>query len=87
MLIMVMAIATSIIMNYMLDVSTTKTIIFAGALHSAGIISFAAFDLAGVILAPDRASNTIISAGIGFVVAASLSFSLLRVWNHMYDKR
>jgi drug/metabolite transporter (DMT)-like permease len=86
-LIMVMAGATAIIMNHMLDVSVPRTIIFGAALYFAGILSFAAFDLAGVVLAPDRAANTIISAAVGFIVAASLSFGLLHIWNHANDRR
>lgn len=86
-LILFMSIASALLVNHILKAGFYTTLAAIPVLLFTGVLSYAVLTVHGILLVPDRASNTALSAAFGFIFFATFSFLALRLLNRIRDKR
>ncbi|MGI9479439.1 MAG: hypothetical protein ACR2PI_22240 [Hyphomicrobiaceae bacterium] len=86
-LVVVMAISAAVLVSQILKVGYYGTIVSFPVLLLAGLLGNVVMMLNNVMLSPDKASNTALSASFGFILCATMCFAALRVWNQIRDRR
>lgn len=86
-LILFMSLSAGLLVNQILKVGFYATLASIPFLLLAGLLGNAILMTNNVMLSPDKASNTALSASFGFMLFATLCFAALRVWNQIRDRR
>ena len=86
-LVLFMSISAGILVHLILKVGFYAALASILFLLLAGLLGNAILLANNVMLSPDKASNTALSASFGFMLFATMCFAALRVWNQIRDRR
>ena len=86
-LILMMAITSSLLINHILRTGFYTTLLSIPVLVCAGLLGSAVLTLNHITLSSDKASNAALAASFGFISIAAISFVVFRLWARIQDKR
>jgi len=86
-LVLFMAVSAGILVNHILKAGFYTTLASIPLLLLAGLFGNALTMSNNILLFPDKASNIALSASFGFILLASISILLVRLWSLMRDRR
>ncbi|MFT7574009.1 MAG: hypothetical protein ACI9XZ_000371 [Alphaproteobacteria bacterium] len=86
-LVLIMAVVAGLIINQILKVGIYTTLASIPALLLAGLFAHALLMINHIMLSPNKASNTVLSASFGFIVFAAVCFGVYRAWNSVQERR
>ena len=86
-LVLFMAILAGILVSQILRIGFYATLVSIPALLVAGLFGNAILLANNIMLSPDKASNTALSATFGFVMFATMCLGAMRLWHLIRDRR